>query len=159
MNGDWIRQNLLSDSGFKRRFAHEIQLFKGPLSQSAYESRNISTEIAATATSRGSVEDLMNLLLRDATGHWLYAGWIDQAVLHIGPVRRGGMNLFATMLAEIDRDQVDQSGDMLVAFIQQGRESVLTIEASPDHSLFTIRLLTESESRSGACNDRSRSRS
>jgi len=142
---NWIREHLLSESGFRRTFAQEIQLFQGLLSQNAYRSRSIAREISAATTRRGSVEDLIRLLLRDAIGHWLYAGWHDQAVLHVGLVRRGDSELCRTMLAQIDHDQVDQSGDMLVAFIQEDSGSVLTIEVSPDDSIFTIRLRTDSE--------------
>ena len=139
-------QDLLSDFGFKRTFAHELQLFTGPLTPGAYDSRTIAREIAATATPQGTVEALVRSLVHGEPGYWLYAGWIDQAILHVGAVRPGEMEYFGTMLAQIDDDQVDQGGDMLVAFVRQDHDWVLTIEASPEDSVFEIRLRTDHES-------------
>lgn len=139
-------EEILSDSGFKQTFAYELVLFRGPLSASAYGTRTIAREIAGTSTPLGSVEALVGALLRGEPGCWLYAGWIDQAVLHLGAVRPGDMGHFESMLAQIDDDQVDQSGDMLVAFVHRARDWVLSIEVSPDDSVFEIRLRTNTES-------------
>ena len=54
-----------------------------------------SREIEACETRFGSVYRIVSELLAGKRGLWFYAGWIDQAVLHVGKVEVGDERLFA----------------------------------------------------------------
>lgn len=128
-----------------REFTHQVQLSTNPLPPDAFLSGTISAHISSSPTPLGGIENLVQALLRESTGDWFYAGWIDQAVLHVGSCRTGGAELLSSMLRQIDDDPVDQSGDMLVGFVRQDRDWFLAIEASPDDSSFTVVLYTDSD--------------
>jgi hypothetical protein len=49
------------------------------------------------------------------------------------------------MITQMDLDQVDQSGDMVVAFIAEDGESIATIEVCPDDSTFEVHLRTDQQ--------------
>jgi hypothetical protein len=138
----WLGKTL-DDSGVTREYPHLVQLFSGALSEGAYLSRSIAKEIRAADTPAGTLVELIGQLVEGRRGHWFYAGWIDQAVLHVGAIRSGDASLVGPMLSEIDRDQVDQGGDMLIGFVPDGRSSFVTVEASPEVSRFCVRLRTE----------------
>lgn len=145
MDKHWVCTNLLDDAGLTRKFAHRVQMSAGQLPPDAYRSRTISEHISSSPTRLGRLEHLVQTLLHGATGDWLYAGWIDQAVLHVGMCLPGGTDLLTSMLRQFDDDQVDQGGDMLVGFLPSDRNSFLTIEVSPDDNRFTVVLYTDSE--------------
>jgi hypothetical protein len=145
MDEEWLLENFFTDDGFIRDFAHDVLLVRGSLARNAYRSRTIAKEMVAMPIPQGSVEELMRMLFKGEEGHWFYAGWIDQAVLHIGKIRSGDIEDFGIMITQMDLDQVDQSGDMVVAFIAEDGESIATIEVCPDDSTFEVHLRTDQQ--------------
>ena len=88
---------------------------------------------------------MINDLLRGKRGLWFYAGWIDQAVLHVGMVRNGGTELFSELILQIDDDQVDQGGDMFVCFYPVEEDWLFCVDVEPDRHGFSIKIRTKSD--------------
>lgn len=141
----WIEQELLSDSGLRKQFAHELELCRGTFTAAAYLQGSLACEIESCETNYGSLSQLVAKLLATKCGLWFYAGWIDQAVLHIGKVVAGDMRLFATMLSQIDKDQVDQGGDMMVGFAPADEDWLFLIEICPQDEQFIVTLRSDAE--------------
>lgn len=141
----WIEHELLCDSGLRREFGHQIELHVGSLSSGAYGGRSISREIEACETRYGPLSRMVSELLAAKRGLWFYAGWIDQAVLHVGKVEVGDARLFGSMLRQIDKDQVDQGGDMMIGFAPNEEDWLFVVEVSPQDDQFVIAVKTNAE--------------
>ena len=128
--------------GFRKEYRHSIILHRNPLSR---ESRN-SPEIQSCSTRWGNPHQLLELLARNRVGTWFYAGWIDQAALHVGTVCTGGTELFSELFGQIDDDRVDQIGDMLVGFNPLGDDWLFCIETENFVNGFSISVRTNSDS-------------
>jgi len=136
---NWIQHELLPDwDRLGGPYEHDLELHVGCLSSLAYADRSVAPEIERSETSWGSVQQLFSRLSSGKRGLWFYAGWTDAAVLHVGKVSAGDEQLFATMLNQIDDDQVDQGGDMLVGFAPLEEDWLFVVEVSPDDQRFVV---------------------
>ncbi len=141
----WIERELLSDGGLRKQFEHRLDLHVGMVSGDAYANRFISREIECCETRWGPVRQVVSDLLRWKRGLWFYAGWIDQAALHVGKVLTGDERLFESMLRQIDTDQVDQGGDMILGFAPDEDDWLFVVDVSPQDDRFIVRVRTDSK--------------
>ena len=141
----WVSEKLLGDAGFRIEYLHTIEIHVGPLSRHAYRDRRIAMEVGQSVTQWGNTAELLARICSSVVGLWFYAGWVDQAVLHVGRVERGGPDLISTMLSQFDDDRVDQGGDMLVGFMPTEKDWLLAIQVSPDDDRFIVSAYTDSD--------------
>lgn len=140
----WISSELLCDSGLRYEFAHTELVHEGALARTTQSDLSTVKDLDRSRTEWGSVSDLLGLVIKDLVGVWFYAGWIDQAVLHIGMIVDGGSERVPEILTQFDADEVDQSGDMMVGFLPTDRSFLLAIEVSPDDMAFSVSMRTDS---------------
>ena len=144
-NRTWIERELLPAWGHPGApYEHELELHVGSLPPGAYADRSIVPVIERSETGWGSIQQLLSRLSSGKRGLWFYGGWADQAALHVGKVVPGDERLFQTMLNQIDEDQVDQSGDMLVGFASSEKDWLFVVEVSPDNQRFVVRFRANS---------------
>lgn len=141
----WIERELLSDSGVRFAFEHEIQLHASSISLQAYNDHCLADELANCNTKWGSLAEIISKLLAGGRGLWFYAGWVDQAVLQVGKVQTADGRYLPTMLQQFDKDQIEQGGDMLIGLAALQDDWIFFLEVSPQNSKFTACLRSNHE--------------
>ncbi|MBN1908671.1 MAG: hypothetical protein JW818_02940 [Pirellulales bacterium] len=144
-NRIWVERELLLVWGHPGApYEHELELHVGRIPPGAYDDRSIVPVIEQSKTRWGSLQQLFSRLFAGKRGLWFYGGWIDQAALHVGKVISGDERLLQTMLNQIDKDQVDQCGDMLVGFAPNEEDWLFVVEVSAERQQFVVRLKANS---------------
>ena len=141
----WIECELLGDGGLRIQFEHRLDLHTGVLSSEAYANRVVASEIQHCETQWGRLEQMVSELLSWKRGIWFYAGWVDQAALYVGKVLGGDNRLFASMLREIDTDQTDQGGDMMLGFVADDEDWLFVLDVSPQNGKFVVGVRSNSK--------------
>jgi len=111
----------------------------------AHRTKSIVSEIKAAPTEWGAITEVFSQLVPYDRGWWFYAGWVDQASLHVGRTLVGDVRLAPSMLRQFDLDQVGECGDMIVGFVPNDEDLMLAIEVSAERGRFTISLRSRDE--------------
>lgn len=139
-NRKWIESELLCDWGFREPFEHVFGIFTGRLSQTSYRDSNIVREILSSVTNWGAPSDIFTIVCGDHRGVWFYAGWHDQASLHVGTVVAADIRMLPQMSSQIEIDPIDECGDSMIGYASIERDWILTLDVSPERRVFTVSL-------------------
>lgn len=101
----------------------------------------------ASAAGTFSIAQAWQGLFESQQGLWFYAGWIDQAVLHVELVRKGGGECLGAMYGRMESHPIEEGGDMLVGFWFEAEAILLELALSQDKGTFSVDLAAPSEGR------------
>ena len=138
-----LSELVFDEHGLPRGFLHELRLARAQLSADAYLTGAMSARILAWSTAKGSLRDLTHELLGSQPGDWFYAGWHDQAALHVGAIRRGGVECLEGMVEQLDADRIQEGGDSMVGFLPADRSWLFSVDVSPEDGEFTVWMRTD----------------